>query len=66
MNKPKQQKQKPKTAAKKKRDPRVFITGSPLSIAKSIAARFGEEICEEEFFDEPELEVKSSSILAIP
>lgn len=57
-------KPKPKAAAKKPR--RNYDSASPLSIAKSIAARFGEEINEDEFFDEPELEVKTSSIPAIP
>jgi hypothetical protein len=58
--KPKKQ-QKPK-AAKKKRDPRAFDSASPLSIAKSIAARFGEEIQEDEFFDEPAAEVKVKTV----
>jgi len=36
-------------------DVRVAVKDSTtLSIAKSIAARFGEEIQEDEFYDEPE------------
>lgn len=46
---------KAKTAAKKTDKPkRVYETAtSGLSIAKSIAARFGEELMEEEFYDQP-------------
>ena len=45
------QQQKPK-AVKKPR--KKFVKDSTtLSIAKSIAARFGEEIQEDEFYDEP-------------
>jgi hypothetical protein len=54
MNKPKQQK-----VAKKPR--KKFVKDSTtLSIAKSIAARFGEEIQEDEFYDEPQPEQQAS------
>jgi hypothetical protein len=50
MNK---QKQKPKAAKKQPRKKWAPDT-TALSIAKSIAARFGEEICFEEEPEEPE------------
>lgn len=53
-------KQQPKVAKKPRK--KFVKDSSTLSIAKSIAARFGEEIQEDEFYDEPkEQQVTTSS-----